>query len=55
MRVHFTENEVMQVIAECDVESMALKYWLLEYAKHGDKVLEVLYYDPNRVLTYTPN
>jgi hypothetical protein len=23
------------------VEAMALKYWMKEYAEHGDKVLEV--------------
>lgn len=53
MKIHFTENEVMQVIAECDVESMALKYWLLEFAKHGDKMLEVVYHDSTRAIPYT--
>lgn len=41
MRIHFTPNDVMQIIAECDIESMALKYWLAEYLKHGEKVLEI--------------
>lgn len=49
MRIQFTQNEVMQIIAECDVETMALKYWLMEYAKHGNKVLEVVPYDTNRL------
>lgn len=53
MKIRFTPNDVMQIIAECDIEAMALKYWLSEYLKHGEKVLEV-HFDETKLLPTTP-
>lgn len=41
MRLYFRDDDTLVVGASDSVEAMALKYWLKEYAEHGDKVLEV--------------
>lgn len=41
MRIYFRDDDTLVVGASDSVEAMALKYWLKEYAEHGDKVLEV--------------
>lgn len=41
MKLHFTDNDVLVLCAETDVEAMALKYWLAEFNKHGEKLVEV--------------
>jgi len=41
MKVYFKEDDTLVVEAECNVEAMALKYWMKEYAAHGNKVFEI--------------
>lgn len=41
MKIHFTDNDVLFLSAETDIEAMALKYWLAEFMKHGPKLVEV--------------
>ncbi|UNY40595.1 hypothetical protein KLER11_gp75 [Pararheinheimera phage vB_PsoM_KLER1-1] len=49
MKIRFTDNDVMEIHAETDVEAMALKYWDAEFAKHGEKLLEVVTDVPYRL------
>lgn len=44
MHISFTDNEVLQIISENGENNLALKYWLMEFAKHGDKMIEVVMY-----------
>ena len=41
MRIYFRDDDTLVVAASDSIEAMALKYWLNEYAKHGDKLFEV--------------
>lgn len=41
MRVYFRDDDTLVICPDNSVEAMALKYWMKEYAEHGDKVLEV--------------
>jgi hypothetical protein len=41
MKIYFRDGDTLVVAASDSVEAMALKYWLAEYAKHGDKLFEV--------------
>lgn len=41
MNVYFKPGRILVVKAVDTVQSMALELWLMEYAKHGDAVLEI--------------
>lgn len=41
MRIYFRDDDTLVVAASDSVEAMALKYWMKEYAEHGNKVFEV--------------
>jgi hypothetical protein len=41
MRLYFKDDDTLVIAASDSIEAMALKYWLAEYAKHGDKLFEV--------------
>jgi hypothetical protein len=41
MRIYFRDDDTLVVAASDSVEAMALKYWLAEYEKHGEKLFEV--------------
>jgi hypothetical protein len=49
MDVRFKPDDTLCIVAETSIEAMALKYWLREYAEHGDKVLEVVTDVPYRL------
>jgi hypothetical protein len=42
MKVEFSSDDTLFIVAETGLEAMALKYWMAEYSKHGDKLLEVV-------------
>lgn len=42
MNVNFKTDGTMVIIPESSVELMALKYWIYEFKKHGNKMLEVM-------------
>lgn len=41
MEIKFREDDTLVICAENTVEVLALKYWLKEYAAHGNKVLDI--------------
>lgn len=41
MRVYFGADKVLHISPEDTTESMALQFWKLEKAEHGEKMLEV--------------
>lgn len=41
MKVEFQEDGTLSICPEDSVERMALKYWVMEYRTHGDKMIEV--------------
>lgn len=41
MKIYFREDDTLVVCPEDSVEAMALKYWMMEYQKHGPKLFDV--------------
>ena len=41
MKVHFKDDGTLVICPKDSVEAMALKYWVMEYQKHCEKLLEV--------------
>lgn len=50
MKIHFNpQTKALVISAEDTTEAMALLYWEGEFAKHGEKVLEVVTDVPYRL------